>query len=250
MNCDLACRLIDDYLQDRLSRHDRHRLETHLASCRACSEEFRARPAFDRSLWHALTASVQHLQLSPETSMRIVRASQASRHRAVWSSRATLTLQAMAVAAAVAIVLVGALIITGRIQNPLGIAWSTPMAGEPSTEQVAVSLTRDDVYMEPWSMQPGEPFTITLYLHSNLPQPVDVVRLDLDISGPAGDYRFALAARGPLPAQGVSVVQMTPDTLAAFCDRQYQITPTEMFGAPGIYTLKATVFSPLAAKEQ
>ena len=37
INCRAAVRLIGDYLEGRLSRRDRRRLERHLASCDACS---------------------------------------------------------------------------------------------------------------------------------------------------------------------------------------------------------------------
>jgi anti-sigma factor RsiW len=43
MSCDLAGYLMDDYLEDDLSDHDRQRLEKHLASCpgaRVCAVDW------------------------------------------------------------------------------------------------------------------------------------------------------------------------------------------------------------------
>ena len=76
MNCELAVRLIDDYLEEGLGRPDRQRLERHLASCSSCAQQVRRHSAFEQALVQALSASVQHYSLSPEASQRIVQAAQ------------------------------------------------------------------------------------------------------------------------------------------------------------------------------
>jgi hypothetical protein len=254
MNCELACRLIDEYLEDQLNWVDRSRLETHLASCRACSEELRSRPAFERTISRALTASVQHLRLSADASARIVRQAQASRRRVVWSTRATLGARVLASAAAAVVVFVGVLLVLGRLSLPAGLAEHLPFLEDRTAGQseapTAVSLSANDIYIEPPHLQAGEPFTITIYFHSDLPEPVDTVSFNLEFEGPSGQYTFALAARGALPTEGVSMVQVTPELLAAPCERQYQIAPTDIFQVPGVYTLKTTLFDPLSTPGQ
>jgi hypothetical protein len=254
MNCELACRLIDEYLEDKLNWVDRNRLESHLASCRACSEELHGRPALERTISRALTASVQHLKLSPEASARIVRRTQGSRRRVVWSNRVTVGVRVLASAAAAVLVFMGVLLVLGRLSLPDGLTEYLPFLEDRTAGQneaaMAVSFSANDIYFEPPHMQPGEPFTITVYFHSNLPEPVDTVQFNLDVEGPSGDYTFALAARGPLPIEGVSSVQVTPELLAAPCERQYQIAPIEIFRVPGVYTLRATLFNPLSTPGQ
>jgi hypothetical protein len=96
-------------------------------------------------------------------------------------------------------------------------------------------------------MRPHVPFTMTVLLQSDLPQPLETVHLDLDISGPTGFYRFGLAVEGPLPAQGVSILRVTPELLAEPCEEQYLIAPTEVFSLPGVYTLRVTLSDPVVA---
>jgi hypothetical protein len=43
---------------------------------------------------------------------------------------------------------------------------------------------------------------------------------------------------------------VTPELLAAPCERQYQIAPIEIFRVPGVYTLRATLFNPLSTPGQ
>lgn len=254
MNCELACRLIDEYLEDQLNWVDRSRLETHLASCQACSEELHGRPAFERTVSRALTASVQHLNLSADVSARIVRRAQASRRRVVWSNRATLGARVLASAAAAILVFVGVLLVLGRLSLPAGLAEYLPFLEARTAEQgealTAVSLSSNDIYIEPLRLQPSQPFTITIYFHSDLPEAVDTVNFNLDFEGPSGHYTFALAAKGPLPTEGVSMVEVTPELLAAPCERQYQIAPTDIFQVPGVYTLRMTLFNPLSTPGQ
>jgi hypothetical protein len=98
-------------------------------------------------------------------------------------------------------------------------------------------------------MEPSEPFTMTVFLQSDLPQPLDAVRLDLEITGPTGFFRFGLAVKGPLPAHGVSIFRVTPETLAKPCEEQYLISPTDVFSLPGTYTLRVTLFDPVVTSQ-
>jgi hypothetical protein len=246
MNCDLACHLIGDYLENRLSQRECQRLEMHLTYCSGCAEELRQRPAFEHRVGRELATSVQHLHLSSEASTRIVQAAQSSMRRAVWSKRAVLTIQLMASATAIALVVVGLLVMLGRIPAPSEM----PGLSHPSTSRPALSLTRNDIIIEPLDLDSGQPFTATIFLHSALSQPVDAIRFKLDISGPSGDYHFVLAVQGPFPAEGVSVLQVTPELLAAPCWEQYQITPADIVSVPGVYTLRATLLSPVVMQEQ
>jgi hypothetical protein len=99
-------------------------------------------------------------------------------------------------------------------------------------------------------MQPGSTFTITALLHSELPQPLDAARVDLDISGPSGYYQFPLVIKGPLPAHGVSVLRVTSDALVGLCQEKYLISPAEIFRFPGDYMVRVILFSPPAAETQ
>ena len=95
MNCDLAGRLLDGFLENGLSQRDRQLMEEHLARCRHCAEELRRRPAFERDVQRALTSSVRPLYLSSDASTRIVEAAEESLHRAIRSHRAILTFRLM-----------------------------------------------------------------------------------------------------------------------------------------------------------
>lgn len=267
MNCDLAGRLIDDYLEIGLSQRDRHLLEKHLVSCRRCAEELRSRPAFDRDMRCALAASVRPLNLSSEASTRIVAAAERSLHRAIWSHRAIVTFRLMTGAVAAALLIVGLFALTGHIPVPshlrpiallpanrLRFADSqsiTLSAGDqPAPRRTAASTTSLPVaslMVEPRDLRPYQPFTMTVLLQSDLPRPLETVRLDLDISGPTGFYSFGLAVKGPLPAHGVSIFRVTPELLAEPCREQYLISPTDVFSLPGVYTLRMTLFDPVAA---
>jgi hypothetical protein len=267
MNCDLAGRLIDDYLEIGLGERDRHLLEKHLASCRRCAAEFRSRPSFDRDMHSALTASVRPLKLPSEASTRIVAAAEQSLHRAIWSHRAILTLRVMTGTVAVALLIVGLFALTGHIPVPshlrpiallptsmLRFADSQPVtlfAGDQPTPRHTVastsSLLRASLLVEPWDLRPHQPYTVTVLLQSDLPHPIETVRLALDISGPTGFHSFALAVRGPLPTHGVSIFRVTPELLAESCREQYLISPTDLFSLPGVYTLRMTLFDAVAA---
>jgi hypothetical protein len=269
MNCDLVGHLIDDYLENELSQRDRHLLEAHLAKCFRCAEELRRRPAFERDMRRALSASVQPLRLSSDASSRIIEAAEHSLDRATWSNRAFFTLRLMAGAMAVALLLIGLFYLTGRIPVPSHLKRvallpaNKLLLSEPDPVTLSVgdqpvpritdastsSLPQTSFLFEPRSMRPQQPFTMTVFLQSDLPRSLDSVRLDLDISGPTGYYRFALAVKGPLPAHGVSILRLTPELLAVPCQEQYLISPVEMFEMPGIYSLRITLFDPVIASQ-
>ena len=267
MNCDLAGCLIDDYLENGLSQRERHQLEVHLARCPLCADELRRRPALERDLRRALAASVRTLSLSPDATTRIVESAEQSLHRAVRSHRAILTFRLMSGAVAAALVLVSLFALAGRIPVPSQLkpiallpanrlilsddAPDTLSVGEqPAPRLTATSaqtLPRTSFIVEPRDMRPNLPFTMTVLLQSDLPQPLATVHLDLDINGPTGFYSFGLLVKGPLPAHGVSIFRVTPDLLAESCEEQYLIEPTDVFGQPGVYTLRVTLSDPVVA---
>ncbi len=243
MNCEQVCHLIDDYLENRLGHYERQRLENHVAFCQSCADELRSRPAFESTMLRSLAASVQHLHVSPEASRRIVHAAQGSVARAIWANRAMWAVQALAAVAAVALLVFGVLSLTGQIQLPPVLRQVT----QPQASQPTSSLISSDMFIEPRRLNPGEPVTITVLLLSDLPHTLGAFGLDLEIDGPTGYYRFALAASDPVPAHGVSALQVTPDLLAEPCQEQYRISPTDIFGVPGVYTIRATLFVPTNA---
>ena len=278
MNCEQACLLIDEYLENGLSRYDRQRLEEHLASCPSCIEEVRGRSAFDHTIWQALAASVENQSLSPEASARIVRAAQASTRRGIWSSHALMAVRMMATLAVALLVVAGILVLVDRVPSPLGprkitllpvlqlaLSELSPVTLAPTNQptlpeepkldlepidQPVLMLNPNDMRIEPLDLSPNEWFTITLVLRSELPQPVDTARLDLEVSGPPGIYRFPLSVEGPLPTPGVSILRITPEQLASICQKQYLISPTDMFETPGIYTVRVTLHSPVYTSAQ
>jgi hypothetical protein len=267
MNCDLAGRLIDEHLEIGLSQRDRHLLEEHLASCRRCAEQLRSRPALERDVRRALAASVQRLNLSSEASTKIVAAAEHSLRRANWSNRVIFPFRLMTGAVAAVLVLVGLFALLGHIPVPshlrpialfpanmLRLADSQPVTllavDQPSPRLTATStgsLPQATLLVEPRDMRPYQPFTMTVFLQSDLPHPLETLRLDLDISGPTGFYSFGLAVKGPLPAHGVSIFRVTPELLAEPCEEQYLISPTDVFSLPGVYTLRMTLSNPVAA---
>ena len=91
-------------------------------------------------------------------------------------------------------------------------------------------------------MHPRDPYTITVFVESDMSRSLESIRLDLDISGPTGYYSFDLTVEGPLPGRGVSVLRLTPDLLAETCEEQYLIAPTDVFSAAGSYNLRLTLF--------
>ena len=249
MNCDWASQLIDDLLENRLGRLERQRLEDHLLSCRACSEELRTRPAFDHTLGRGLVASVQHLELSPGASQRIIHESLVASRRGIWSRRALRGGQAVAGLAAVVLLLAAVYLLVTRIDFPVQLVPSntlspSEMVAQERSRPRALSVPPEGLFVEPFNMQPHEAFTITLYIASERLEPTEKVRLALDLSGPTGDYHFVVDASGPFASEGVSALELTPGDLASICQEQYDISPTEIFGQEGVYTIRTTLFSP------
>jgi hypothetical protein len=267
MNCDLAVGLIDDYIEQRLSRRDCLLLENHLAQCMRCAEELHRRPAFERDVRRALAVSVRPLYLSPEASTRIVEAASQSLKRASRSQRTFRTLRLLGGAVAAILVLVGFLSLIGDLPvtshlRPVALLPASKVilsrtgmdtllpAEHPAPRLTAtshLSLPEASLLVEPWRMEPQEAFTMTVLLQSDLPQPLETVRLDLDITGPTGFYTFGLAVKGPLPAHGVSVFRLTPDLLVEPAQEQYLMAPSDVFRLPGVYTLRLTLSDPVLA---
>lgn len=262
MNCDQAGHLVDDYLADNLSQRERVLFEEHLFDCPRCARELRAWPAFERSLGRALATSMQPLSLSAEASARLVYAAEESLHKARRSERAAHLLRTVAAAAALALLLVGVLFLTGDIPIPSQLkpvalfpANKLPLADLPSpthppdnspvlADNAAIheSMPRASVLFEPRQMHPQDPFTITVFLESDMSHSLESVRLDLDVSGPTGYYGFDLEVEGPLPGRGVTILRLTPDLLADMCEEQYLMAPTDVFSLAGIYNVRLTIF--------
>ena len=157
------------------------------------------------------------------------------------SVRCVRGVRTLAGAVIVVLLLVSLSFLLGRIPTPAEVQ----QAVRPPASQPSLSLNRDSILVEPARIQPGDPFTITVPIHSSQLQSLDGVRCNLEIKGPTGEYRFALAVQGPFPARGVSILQVTPDMLAGPSQKQYQIRPEEILGAPGVYTFRVTMFSPV-----
>ncbi len=269
MNCELAGRLIDDYLRYELGYRERHLLEAHVARCARCAEELRRRPAFERDLRRALAASVHPLTLPPDASTRIIQAAEKSLHRGVRSYRAFVTLRWVAGTMVAVLLVVGLLSLVEQLPMPypfnrialfpanrLLLSDADPAklsAGEETTAQLLAESTshgsRITLLIEPQTIRARGPFTITVFLENERAQPLATVRMDLDIDGPSGSYRFAWTIQGPVPAHGASAVRLTPELLAQPCQDQYQIPPTELFGVPGVYTLRLTTLEAIVGSE-
>lgn len=268
MNCDRAGHLVDDYLGDNLSQRERVLFEEHLVSCPRCSRELRAWPDFERSLRRALATSVQPLSLSAEASGRLVRAAEESLAKARRSEQVAHLARTVMAAAAMALLLVGVLFLTGDIPIPSQLKpvalfpdKELPLADLPSPTQppkdgpvpadspvmadsaaIRDSLPHASVLFEPRKMHPQDPFTITVFLESDLPRSLESLRLDLDVSGPTGYYSFGMAVEGPLPGRGVTILHLTPDLLAEMCEEQYLMAPTDVFSDVGTYNIRLTLF--------
>jgi hypothetical protein len=261
MNCDLASHLIDDYLENQLSQRDRHCLEEHFSRCSRCVAELYRRPAFERDVRQALAASVLPFRMSPVASRRIIQASEDSFRRAVRLNGVVFALRATAGVLAAVLLVVGLLFLLGRILGPSQLESvsllpsikfllsgqrpvTLPTEDQPVLQSTSTSLaswTDGDLLVEPLRPRAGEPFTMTVLLNSDMPEPLDNIHLNLDISGPTGYYHFVMAIKGPLPAHGVSVLRVTPDLLTTPCQEQYLISPVEIFGTPGVYDVRVTL---------
>ncbi len=268
MNCELARRLIDDFMHDELNQRDRVRMEEHLARCPRCAMELRKQPALERDVRRALAASVRPLYVSAEASARIVRASEQSLHRAGRAHRRAFAARVTSGILALLLVAVGFLALLGRIPVPSGLqpVSLVPTKNLPSAEpelgavfgagkpvpdlaSPVLSQLSANLLIEPRDLHPGEPFTVTVYLQSDMPEPMETIDLDLDVTGPTGAYHFELSFNGPLPAEGTSIFRVTPDQLADVCAERYLVSPTDMFGSPGTYTIRVTLFVPVLVSD-
>lgn len=269
MNCASACRRMDSYLENGLGLYERSRLEAHLNFCLGCAEELNRRSAFEQSIWEALGAAAQHQALSSATSARIVGAAQAGVKRAILARRVGISVRVLASVAALGLVIVGVLLWIGRISIPSELGPITlvpvkqlfqaaqqpipvspleeparPQRSEtiPSPEgEPGLLLVGGKSLIEPQPLGTGEPFTVTVYLYSDLNEPVDEARLDLDISGPSGHFQFPLTAEGPLPGHRLTVLRLAADDLAGPCQEKYLISPADIFAVPGSYTVRVTL---------
>jgi hypothetical protein len=260
--------MLDDFLHDEVNQRDRDRLEKHLAGCSKCARELRKRPALERQVRRALAASVQPLYVSADVSTRIVRASEESLQRAERARRTLLTARAVAGALAVLLVTIGLLALLGRIPvssnlKPVSLLPAKRLSPAGSELEAAsrqdrllslmeaptLSQMEANVLIEPREMHARESFTMTVFIQSDTPEPLEAIDLDLDVSGPAGHYRFELSFGGPLPAEGTSVFRVTPDVLARPCEERYLMSPTEIFAVPGTYTIRATLLYPITVSE-
>ncbi len=218
--------------------------------------------ALERSLRRALATSVQPLSVSTEASSRFIHAAEESLHKGRRSARVSDLVRIMTAATALALVLVGILFLTGDLAVPSQLkpvalfpASRLPFADLPSpglspdegpmladSEAIRESVPYVSMLVEPRQMRPRDPYTITVFVESDMSRSLESIRLDLDISGPTGYYSFELTVEGPLPGRGVSVVRLTPDLLAETCEEQYLIAPTDVFSAAGTYNLRLTLF--------
>ncbi len=268
MNCELARRLIDDFMHDELNQRDRARMEEHLAGCSRCVMELRKQPALERDVRRALAASVRPLYVSADVSARIVQASEQSLHRAGRARRTAFTARVTSGILVLLLVAVGLLALLGRIPVPSSLkpvslfpTKSLPSAetelgavfgaGKPVPDLASPVLSQLDatLLVAPRDLGPGEPFTVTVYVQSDMPEPMETIDLDLDVIGPTGAYHFELSFNGPLPAQGMSIFRVTPDLLADVCAERYLMSPTDMFDIPGTYTIRVTLFVPVVVSD-
>jgi hypothetical protein len=267
MTCERAGQLLDEYLEGSLSQRDRSFVEGHLERCQRCAEKVRRRPSFDRGLRRALATSVQPLTLTAEASSRIIDAAEDSLRQAQRSERVRRTVRLVSAAVAVSLLAIGVLFLLGEIPVPdhlrrvtLSPANRLAFAREQPDTLVATdglgsrvtaasqhSLPQASLRIEPRDLRPAQPFTMTVLLHSDLVQPIDRLRLDLDVRGPTGYYSFGLSVQGPLPAHGVSILRLTPEQLADTCQDRYLMAPTDVFGSPGVYEVRLTLSDAVAA---
>ena len=270
MNCEAIGHLMDDYLDGELSQRERDMVDEHLSQCYRCMRDLRQRPAFEKGVRRALVRSVQPLVLSPEASSRLVRAAEQSLQRGRWSHRASQATQLVAGMAALCLVVAGILFLRGGLPVPAHLqpialfpvnqaslsevyptsASPRERVGRSSKELPLMSSSEVSMIFEPRGMRPNQPFTITVFVWSADAQPVEAVKLDLDVNGPTGYYRFDLALKEPLPSGGVSVLKVTPELLAEPCQEQYLISPTELFGKTGVYDVRVTMTKPVAAQRR
>jgi hypothetical protein len=261
MNCQAASLLLDDYYEGLLSQRERQSLEAHLASCARCAANLRQVPALDRDVQRTLAASVQSLHLAPDTTARLVSVAEESLRRARCARWVVRSLQSTAVLVGLAFLSVGLYFLAGANPHTSGMplvsllpANSLALSGHrdtvvvsqirspsPLPEPADQTLPVASLLFEPRIMRPSDPYTMTLFFQSDHAQPIDSLRVELDVDGPTGYYRFDLAVEGPLPGRGVSILHVTPDLLEERCQEQYLIPATEVFGAEGTYHVRMTL---------
>ena len=270
MNCESADRLLDGFMQGELNQRDRSRMEEHLAGCPRCASELRKYPALEREVRRALAASVRPLYLSADVSGRIVHASEESLSRAGRAYRTMLSMRIASGALAALLVAVALLALLGHIPVPANLkpvslfpakrlissepepeldVFMDSDRPKPSMATPTLSQIEANLLIEPRDLHPREPFTMTVYVQSALPEPLETIHLDLDISGPAGFYRFDLSFEGPLPTEGMSIFRVTPDLLAQTCEERYLMSPTDLFATPGTYTIRVTLLNPVTVAQ-
>ncbi|MFN2218249.1 MAG: anti-sigma factor family protein [Anaerolineae bacterium] len=264
MKCESVVRLIDDFVYDELNQRDRNQVEEHLARCPGCARELRKQPALERDVRRALAAQVRPLYISADVSSRIVQAAEESLSRAGRARRTMLTVRVVSGALAVLLVAIGVLALLGRIPVPSNLASVSLVPAkrlppvEPGLESVlgadrprpqmetpTLSQLEASMLIEPRDLHARQPFTITVYVQSDLPEPMDSMDMDLDIAGPTGSYRFELSFGGPLPAEGTSVFSITPGLLTGPCEERYLMSPADIFAVPGAYTVRVTLLHPV-----
>jgi hypothetical protein len=238
---------MEDLTGDQLSRRERQRLEEHLTSCSSCAKVLHEQVALEQRIQMALAASVHKLQVPANASRVMIQEVESSLQQTRWRFRIRPVAQVMAGVLAVALMVLGLLVLSENIPIPSAGGQQT---SHSRTIEPALSVDQNSISFEPAKMVPGDRFTVTIPIESNLLQRVDAVRCDLEIEGPTGQFRFALFIQGPLPARGLSVIQVTPELLAEPSQDQYQMTPDEIFGLPGAYAFRVTLFSPMVASSQ
>jgi len=275
MSCDRARRLFDDYLEYRLGKRDRVRLENHVAHCPGCGKELRARPALERQLRAALGASVQSLCLSPDAGVRIVQAARVSVRRGIWLNRALIGGRVLAGAVSVMLLVVGLAYLLSRTllpwSRPEGPASVSQATQAPAVAVEPVEILPDAVLelgelrlgeslpaypagtgqgrpltyallLEPALLHAGDAFTATVLVRNEQEQPLPVSQVSLDIEGPQRSYHFDLAVSDPLPAERALALRITPDALAEASRERYQVSPDQIISTPGRYTFRVTLF--------
>jgi anti-sigma factor RsiW len=186
MSCDLTGHLLDDYLDHQLSQRERQRLENHISVCARCAEELQERLALERALRQALTSAVQHLQLTPELSRRILWALDSSARQPMWYGYATRAAQIMAGVGVVILLLAGMFLLLGRVRTPSGVQ----QVGLPQVNRAFLSLDRGNIFVEPGTLHPGDLFTVTVPIDDRRLRPLEVLHCNLDIRGPSGRFGY------------------------------------------------------------
>jgi hypothetical protein len=272
VNCGLAGRLIDDYQDNELGPRQRTAVEAHVSACPRCAEQLRARRKLDRDLNHALAVEVLHRYPSFTTGAQTVTAAQAGLRLAIWTNHVASAMRLMATLVAIALVAVGLYSLATHLHlstdlDPITLSpvrqllLARPRAldavplreldrGDPQPfasspqEPVAPLLFLSGISLEPKPLGPGGSFTLKMLLHNDTPGVVRAMRLDLEISGPTGYFRFPVVMQGPFPGRAISTIWVTPSTLAATCQERYRIAPTDIFGVAGTYQMHLTLYNP------